>query len=123
MKIFDSNLIIYSSQDEFQFLKPIINQPDSYVSEISKLEVLGYHRINLIDKSYFESQFALLKIIPIDKSVIDTAINLRQKTKMSVGDSIIASTALLYDYELYTRNISDFSWIKGLKIVNPFTDL
>jgi toxin FitB len=79
MKIFDSNLIIYSSQDEFQFLKPIINQPDSYVSEISKLEVLGYHQINLIDKSYFESQFALLKIIPIDKSVIDTAIDLRQK--------------------------------------------
>lgn len=119
MKIFDSNLIIYSSQDEFQFLKPIINQPDGYVSEISKLEVLGYHQINLIDKSYFESQFALLRIIPIDKSVIDTAIDLRQKKKMSVGDSIIASTALIYDYELY----ADFSWIKGLKIVNPFTDV
>ncbi len=123
MKIFDSNLIIYSSQAEFQFLKPIINQPNSFVSEITKLEVLGYHQINLIDKNYFESQFAVLKIIPIDKSVIDTAIDLRQKKKMSVGDSIIASTALLYDYELYTRNTGDFSWIKGLRIVNPFTDL
>ena len=123
MKILDSNLIIYSSQTEFQFLKPIINQPDSYVSEISKLEVLGYHKINVIDENYFESQFAVLKIIPIDKSVIDTAIDLRQKKKMSVGDSIIASTALLYDYELYTRNTSDFGWIKGLKIINPFSDL
>jgi toxin FitB len=123
MKIFDSNLIIYSSQDEFKFLKPIINQNDTYVSEISKLEVLGYHQISLIDKNYFESQFALLKIIPIDKSVIDTAIDLRQRKKMSVGDSIIASTALLYDYELHTRNTSDFSWINRLRIVNPFTDL
>ena len=123
MKILDGNLIIYSSQTEFQFLKPIINQPDSYVSEISKLEVLGYHKINVIDENYFESQFAVLKIIPIDKSVIDTAIDLRQKKKMSVGDSIIASTALLYDYELYTRNTSDFGWIKGLKIINPFSDL
>ena len=123
MKILDSNLIIYSSQTEFQFLKPIINQPDSYVSEISKLEVLGYHKINVIDENYFESQFAVLKIIPIDKSVIDTAIDLRQKKKMSVGDSIIASTALLYDYELYTRNTSDFNWIAGLKVINPFSDL
>ena len=104
-------------------MKPIINQLDSYVSEISKLEVLGYHKINLIDKNYFESQFALLKIIPIDKSVIDTAIDLRQKKKISIGDSIIASTALLYDYELYTRNTSDFNWIKNLKVINPFTDL
>ena len=46
MKIFDSNLIIYSSQEDFEYLKPIIKQPDSYFSEISRLEVLGYHKIH-----------------------------------------------------------------------------
>ncbi len=120
MKIFDSNIIIYSSQIEFQFLRPIINQSESYVSEISRLEVLGYHQINLIDKRYFQSLFSLLNIIPIDKNVVELAIDLRQKKKMSVGDSIIASTALLYSYELYTRNVNDFSWIENLTVVNPF---
>ncbi|MEA5427052.1 type II toxin-antitoxin system VapC family toxin [Arcicella lustrica] len=120
MKIFDSNIIIYSSQIEFQFLRSIINRPESYISEISRLEVLGYHQINIIDKSYFESLFSLLSIIPIDKSVVDLAIDLRQKKKMSVGDSIIASTALLYNCELYTRNVNDFSWIENLTVINPF---
>ncbi|MEA5405028.1 type II toxin-antitoxin system VapC family toxin [Arcicella sp. DC2W] len=122
MKIFDSNIIIYSSQIEFQFLRPIINQSESYVSEISRLEVLGYHQINLIDKRYFQSLFSLLNIIPIDKNVVELAIDLRQKKKMSVGDSIIASTALLYGYELYTRNVNDFSWIENLTVVNPFAN-
>ena len=119
MKIFDSNLIIYSSQEDFEYLKPIIKQPDSYFSEISRLEVLGYHKITIADKSYFESLFALINSISVDKSIIETAIDLRQKRKMGVGDSIIAATALLYDYELHTRNISDFNWIVGLKVINP----
>jgi len=122
MKIFDSNIIIYSSQIDFQFLRPIINQSESYISEISRLEVLGYHQINILDKNYFESLFTLLSIIPIDKSVVDLAIDLRQKKKMSVGDSIIASTALLYNCELYTRNVNDFSWIENLTVINPFID-
>ena len=41
---------------------------------------------------------------------------------MSLGDSIIAATAMYYDYPLVTKNESDSEHISGLSIVNPVKD-
>ncbi|VEN73119.1 Twitching motility protein PilT (fragment) [Candidatus Desulfarcum epimagneticum] len=38
---------------------------------------------------------------------------------MSLGDSLIAATALVYDLKLATANVKDFLWIKRLEVVNP----
>jgi len=38
---------------------------------------------------------------------------------MSLGDSIIAATSLVFNAELYTRNISDFKHISDIKVLNP----
>ena len=38
---------------------------------------------------------------------------------MSAGDALIAATALEFDLEVYTRNVSDFDWIPNLKVFNP----
>ncbi len=38
---------------------------------------------------------------------------------MSVGDAIIAATALTYQETLATRNIDDFEWIETLNLINP----
>ncbi len=47
------------------------------------------------------------------------AITLRQEKSMSLGDALIAGTALEHDLALVTRNIDDFSWIDTLRIINP----
>jgi predicted nucleic acid-binding protein len=39
---------------------------------------------------------------------------------MTLGDAIIAATALVYDRTLVTRNIGDFLWIAELTLINPF---
>lgn len=39
---------------------------------------------------------------------------------MSLGDAIIASTALTHQLPILTRNDKDFTWINGLEIINPF---
>jgi predicted nucleic acid-binding protein len=39
---------------------------------------------------------------------------------MSLGDSIIAGTALVYNLTIVTRNVADFSWMTELKVFNPF---
>lgn len=39
---------------------------------------------------------------------------------MSLGDAIIAGTALAYGLPLMTRNVADFDWIDSLEILNPF---
>jgi predicted nucleic acid-binding protein len=38
---------------------------------------------------------------------------------MSVGDAIIAATALRYGLDICTNNVADFAKIIGLKTYNP----
>ncbi len=119
MYLIDSNIIIYSANKSFDYLRPIIKDENSYVSLISKLEVLGYKNLDEKSKIYFENVFYTLNNIDLESDIIELAINLRQKKKLSMGDSIIAATALKYNFELLTRNISDFDWIKGINLKNP----
>ena len=119
MIILDSNLIIYSALPKFAYLRPLIKNVGSHISAISTLEILGFHRLEEEDKVYFESVFYSLNILPITENTLNEAINLRQQRKLSVGDAIIAATTLFYDFDLYTRNLSDFDWIPNLRLVNP----
>jgi toxin FitB len=38
---------------------------------------------------------------------------------MSLGDAIIAATALIYNLEIVTRNTADFTGIPNIKLTNP----
>jgi len=38
---------------------------------------------------------------------------------MSLGDSLIAATAIVHNTNLITANTKDFDWIKELTIINP----
>ena len=119
MIIFDTNIIIYSAKQEYAGLRSLFFSPNASISIISKVEVLGFHSLDNGEKLYFESIFKAIKLLPIDLEIIDKAIELRQQKKMSLGDSIIAATSLVYDAELYTRNVSDFKHIQGIKVLNP----
>ena len=119
MILLDSNILIYSYQTDFTYLKPLVIETKNSVSHISKLEVLGYPRLLGIEKQYFENVFKILNNLPIDDSVINQAIKLRQQFNMKSNDSIIAATALLNDMEVYTRNVDDFKNITGLTVINP----
>ena len=119
MILLDSNILIYSCQTEFVYLKPLVLDTKNGVSHISKLEVLGFPRLTAIEKQYFENVFKILKIMPINEAVIDKAIELRQQFKMKSNESIIAATALLNNMDVYTRNVDDFKNIIGLSVINP----
>lgn len=86
---------------------------------MTRLEVLGYHHLNELDKRDITQLFELTTLYPVSSWIVTTAIKLRQQRKMSVGDSVIAATALTQRLTLVTRNVSDFDWIEGLSVVNP----
>jgi toxin FitB len=119
MILLDSNIIINSAQPAFHHLRTLVGNPNNSVSSFTMLEVLGYPALLPADKNYFQSVFSLLEIKEISSAVIQQAILLRQMRKMSSGDSIIAATALQYGCDIYTRNVTDFTWIIGLKVINP----
>ncbi|MCF8244559.1 MAG: type II toxin-antitoxin system VapC family toxin [Saprospiraceae bacterium] len=119
MKIIDSNIIIYSANPDFSYLRPLVMDATNFVSAISLVETFGFQNLHPVDEKYFESVFKILQIIEVDRTVLVKAIEVRQKQKIKLGDSLVAATALLHNLELYTRNISDFQKIPGLTVVNP----
>lgn len=119
MILIDSNILIYSAEAKYRYLRDILKQENVFVSIITKLEVLGYHRITPEQITYFKAIFRVVEILQIDDALIGQAISYRQKKSMSVADSIIAATAKNHNCELYTNNIADFKNIKDFEIVNP----
>jgi hypothetical protein len=59
-------------------------------------------------------------MLPVSVDVIKKASVLRQQKKMSLGDAIIAATALLQGLTLVTHNVKDFEWINDLSVLDPF---
>ncbi len=119
MKIYDSNLLIYSFQPEYAWLRAEFIETGSFISEISRLETLGFSKISQEEIEYFQKLFIKVKSIEPNRAIINQAISLRQKRKMSLGDAIIAATALVNDFEIHTNNVEDFNWIKGILVIDP----
>ena len=118
MRILDSNIVIYATQTGFEYLFPLLNDSNNYISEITKLEVLGFHGFDATSKQDMEVLFSVLQIIPINSTIIDRAVELRQIRKMSIGDSIVAATVLIQGCELISRDARGFSGL-GITVVNP----
>lgn len=119
MKLLDSNIVIYSYQPAYSFLKALVIDPANAVSAISRLETLGFHGLQLGEQTYCAYAFQILQQLPVDDAVLEEAIRLRKTHKMKLADSIVAATALLNNAELNTRNVPDFKDIPGLMLVNP----
>ncbi len=117
--LLDSNIIIYSHKQDYQMVRNFIRNNKSFVSAISYLETLGYHNISAKEKDYLQQFFSTTNMLPISNEIIQKAITLRQQQKISLGDSLIAATALVHNLVLVTRNIEDFKWIEQLKLINP----
>lgn len=117
--VIDSNIIIYSVRPEYPELKRIIAGMGPGFSALSYVEVLGYHRLTPDAAAELEAFFADATVFPVTDAVLDRAIGLRQTRSMSLGDAIVAATALLHGGTLVTRNVADFDWIPGLTVINP----
>ena len=116
----DSNILIYAAQPAYAHLRQFIAVHAPAVSAVSYVEVLGYHQLDDEERQYLEAFFHLTRILPLSQAVLEQAVGLRQQRKMSLGDALVAGTALVHGLTLVTRNVEDFHWIQGLSLLNPF---
>lgn len=121
--LLDSNVIIYSAVAEHPGVRDFIKREAPVASAISYVEALGFHRLKNPERADLETFFENAQLLPVDERVIKRASLLRQQRRMSLGDAIIAATALVHDLTLVTRNVDDFRWIAGLRLLNPFDGL
>lgn len=119
MKLLDSNIFIYAASGVHNYLHSLLEDEQNGCSVITCIEVLGFPRLKPNEEAFYKSAFEALHMIPLSEDVKNRAIDIRQKLKISLGDSIIAATALFWDVALYTRNVDDFKNIEGLRVVNP----
>ncbi len=117
--ILDSNIVIYANSSTGGPLREWAAREDRAISEITRLEVLGYHRLDDEQRHLLELYIGECTALPVSFTIIDEAIRLRRLRKTDLGDAIIAATALLYAESLATANTADFHWIPGLTLVNP----
>jgi predicted nucleic acid-binding protein len=115
----DSNAIIYAAKPEHGELRKFIADFEPMVPSLCEVEVLGYHKLSDSVKALFESFFRSADIAHVTKDVIDRAVSLRQQRKMSLGDAVIAATALVHSRKLITHNTSDYDWIPDLELIDP----
>lgn len=120
MLLLDSNIVIYAAKPEFDSLRQFLSEKKLAVSIVSYVEVLGFHQITDQDKNELQDFFAQTKIIPISGEIAAEAIDLRQRRRMKLGDSLIAATALIENVQLVTNNTRDFKWITDLDLIDPF---
>ena len=118
--MFDSNIIIYISKGELDFLRVTSNYDDIHISIITYMEVLGFKFNDEIEKQRVVDVLENFEIIWLNNNIVEEVIIIRQKVKISLPDAIIAASAKIFEFDLFTRNINDFKNISGLNIINPF---
>jgi toxin FitB len=118
--LLDSNIIVDAAQPEHGLLRRFIAEHAPAVSAVSIVEVLGYYDLAESDRLHFEEFFAAATVLPVSAAVVEQAVKLRQQKEMTLGDALVAATALVHGYTLVTRNTADFAGIVGLRVLNPF---
>ncbi|MCC5639784.1 type II toxin-antitoxin system VapC family toxin [Nostoc sp. CHAB 5844] len=87
------------------------------ISTITQAE-LYYGAINKIELQKIKKHLELLHIFAVDAILCSKFIELMEtyslSHKLSIPDALIAATALIHNIDLYTLNIKDFRYIKGL---------
>lgn len=119
----DSNILIYAAELGDTVCVPYVEHAEAAIATVTRIEVLGFPGFTALSS---ERQTRLREVVdsllelPLDGRVIQHAIALRQRKKMSLADSIIAATALEHGLPLVTRNVDDYRHIPGLALLNPF---
>lgn len=120
MILVDSNIVIYSRQQGYDKLREQLSLQDVAACSVVQIEVLGWHLLEVSDKSAFQAFFNQATVYQLDDAIVNQTIKVRQsKPGVHLADAIIAATAIVHSLVLWTANADDFSDIKDLKIINP----
>lgn len=117
MVVFDTNIFIYAGQGRLELAK--LDGVEACYASVTFIETLGFHDITSVEQRKLTQILEAYRMIDLTEPIIQLAISLRQDKSMSLGDSIVAATAIREGNTLWTANTEDFSHIEGLNIFNP----
>lgn len=122
--LIDTNIIIYYlngslPDSSLDFIEEVFKSSFN-ISTITKIELLGWHRIDVDSLNKIMEFLDNSDIYYIDSQIENKAIEIKQNSKTSIPDAIIVATAMINGFTLITRNTKDFDAISNINIYNPF---
>ncbi len=123
MILCDSNILIYAADPDDRVCAGFVERRDAAISTVCRVEVLGfpgYARLSLDQQQRLQEVVHSMIELRMEELIVEQAIALRQQRRMSLGDAIVAATALVHGIPLVTRNTVDFRHVEKLTVINPF---
>ena len=118
--ILDTNVVIYYIGGEIKTLGKLIPIMRSYAAvmlpSVVITELWNSKQTPSTEIAAIEAFIATLVVIPLEMQIARSAGILRRNLNLSIGDSIIAATALATGATLLTRNIRDFKKVPNLQL-------
>ena len=116
MWLADSNILIRAASASDHPLQEWLQNQLPAISIVTRIEVLGFHRLRPDEDMLLRVLLAAFDEYPIGSETAALAIDLRRQRKISLGNALIAATCLEHGLKLATLNTSDFEWIAGLTL-------
>lgn len=111
----DTNVVIYSLGGNSK-ITSLIDNTAHFISEISEIELLGFHGLGKQDEKIIKDYLSNVFIIGLNSVIKSQAISLKKDYRLKTIDAIIAASAVHFDLPLITADKS-FKKIKELESV------
>ena len=123
--LWDTNTAIYYLQQQFppnaeKFIDDLLKDGQPVISAITEIELLCWKTATKEDLKVLHNFINDAFVIELEQAIKIKTAEIRKVVRIKLPDAIIAATALIYDFTLLSRNLSDFEDIEGLKIINPW---
>lgn len=111
----DTNILVNLAEGKKE-VDQYLEGNNLFVSVISEIELLGWHKITNQQKNFFQRLLNECTLIGLINPVKELAIELKQKHRIKLPDSVIAASAIHLEIPLLTQD-RDFEKIKNLNLV------
>ena len=118
--LIDSNVIIDFCNGKLSINgRTFLENIEPEISIITNIELFATKNISEQEYALLNKFVAITTIHPVNADLVKTIIDIRQFYKLKLPDAIIAATALVFNLDLVSRNLSDFERINGLQVIDP----
>ncbi len=113
--ILDTNTVLYLLNGD-KTLSKLLYQKNLYISFITEIELLGYHKLTGKEKENVTQFIDDCIVIDCNQEIKKKTISLKNKYNTKLGDSLIAATAMYANFPLITSD-KGFNKIKELNLI------